>query len=309
MKTSHLVAGSAALFMLVLIVVLWRQSALTGELDLLRAQMTAAAAQPAPAAVQESPWNIQPAPRVIASAPGEDADRVAELERVVNAQADLIEELFSRLGGMELNSQKAAAPAWSPMQIVGAPDSAAGDQRTAWAPATQDGGEEWILATFAKPVDPATIIVRENSAPGAIVRISAVTEAGSELPLWEGNAPQAGAVSDTPFPVSPGYPVQRVKIYLDTKKVPGWNEIDSVQLVGRDGTRQWAQSASASSYYGNQTNTLRFQATEVDQLSRDTLNGSRISTPAYGVEMSGLFLSPEPAVPHGLTWESTVRSQ
>jgi hypothetical protein len=40
-----------------------------------------------------------------------------------------------------------------------------------------------------------------------------------------------------------------VRVYLDTAKVPGWNEIDAVELIGRDGTRQWAVSATASSTY------------------------------------------------------------
>jgi hypothetical protein len=31
--------------------------------------------------------------------------------------------------------------------------------------------------------------------------------------------------------------------------VPGWNEIDAVELIGRDGSHQWAKQASASSTY------------------------------------------------------------
>ena len=41
-----------------------------------------------------------------------------------------------------------------------------------------------------------------------------------------------------------------MKVYLDTKRVAGWNEIDAVELIGRDGSRQWAKGASASSSYG-----------------------------------------------------------
>ena len=40
-----------------------------------------------------------------------------------------------------------------------------------------------------------------------------------------------------------------VKLYLDSAGVPGWNEIDAVELVGRDGSHQWARSATASSTY------------------------------------------------------------
>jgi len=40
-----------------------------------------------------------------------------------------------------------------------------------------------------------------------------------------------------------------VRVVLDTHRVNGWNEIDSVELVGPDG-RAWATSATASSIYG-----------------------------------------------------------
>ncbi len=256
MKTTHFVAGAAILAVVVLTVVLWRQSDLSSELALLRAQVAAVphtsdTSRPAfPASAWDSQSNHPDSPKSSTDLL-EAAARIGELERVVNAQADLIEDLISRLGGVETNNQKSTAAAWSAMQAVGAPDSPAGDQRTAWAPATEDGGEEWLIAEFANPADAATVIVRENCAPGAIVRINAVTDAGSELPLWQGEAPKLGAVSDTPFQIAAGYPVKRVKIYLNTKKVPGWNEIDAVQLVSRDGTRQWATSARASSSYGN----------------------------------------------------------
>jgi len=42
-----------------------------------------------------------------------------------------------------------------------------------------------------------------------------------------------------------------IKVYLDTKRRHGWNEIDAVELVGRDETRQWASSAKASSSYAD----------------------------------------------------------
>ena len=34
------------------------------------------------------------------------------------------------------------------------------------------------------------------------------------------------------------------------QRVAGWNEIDAVELIGRDGSRQWAKGANASSSYG-----------------------------------------------------------
>ena len=54
---------------------------------------------------------------------------------------------------------------------------------------------------------------------------------------------------DTVFPVTGSVTARAVKVYLDTRRVPGWNEIDAVEMVGRDGQRQWASQARASSSF------------------------------------------------------------
>ncbi len=255
MKTSHMVACAGGIAAILIIVLLWRQSDMADELAALRARLDALS-QPAPriAVAETSSPSFTPEisePRLsLGNGLASDEERIADLERVANGQADAIEALLDRLKGMDLSQKRANAPAWGAMQAAGPPDSAAGDQRTAWAPATEDGGQEWLQVDFERPVEAATIIVRENCAPGAIVRISAVNDGGSEVPLWQGEAPKVLPVSNTPFGATGNVLTNRVKIYLDTKKVPGWNEIDAVQLIGRDGSRQWAVGASASSSYG-----------------------------------------------------------
>jgi len=272
MKTSHLIGCAVALLVLILGLLLWRQGDMADEIATLRARLEALAPKPAAVAVVERDAALPPEPVAEAPAsgenPGEQA-RIADLERVAHGQADAIEALWDKLNGMELSQRRAAAPAWSALQAVGAPDSSAGDQRTAWAPATEDGGQEWLQADFPNMVEVASVIVRENCAPGAIIRISAVTDAGNELPLWQGDAPKVSAVSNTPFPAAGNILANRIKIYLDTKKVPGWNEIDAVQLVGRDGSRQWATGASASSTYGAGSGLQLGTAPRMNQWSAD----------------------------------------
>ena len=41
-----------------------------------------------------------------------------------------------------------------------------------------------------------------------------------------------------------------ITLHLDTTLEEGWNEIDAVELVGADGSRQWAEKAESSSFYG-----------------------------------------------------------
>jgi hypothetical protein len=140
---------------------------------------------------------------------------------------------------------------WGPEQLVGPPDTfSAGDIPTAWAQRDSAGaGEEWLHVHYDQPVDVAEINVRETYNPGAISKISAVLADGKEVVLWEGVEPASQAPVDMSFSATAGVQAQSVKVYLDRTRVSGWNEIDAVELVGRDGSRQWASRATTSSAY------------------------------------------------------------
>ncbi|HEY2981192.1 MAG TPA: hypothetical protein VGJ22_08430, partial [Anaerolineales bacterium] len=122
---------------------------------------------------------------------------------------------------------------------------------TAWASRDPDGGEEWLHLGYSNAVYLAEVRVRETYNPGAISKVTAVLPNGQETILWEGMGEPTQAPVETVFPVKGDIYAQSVKVYLDTKRVPGWNEIDAVELVGRDGSRQWASKASASSSYAD----------------------------------------------------------
>jgi hypothetical protein len=142
---------------------------------------------------------------------------------------------------------------WGPEQVVGhANTDRAGDISTAWASRQPDGGEEWLHVNYDRPVDISEIRVRETYNPGAISKITAFLPNGQEVTVWEGTEPPATAPVDTAFAPQTRVQANSVKIYMDTRRVPGWNEIDAVELIGSDGTRQWATSATASSTYAEQ---------------------------------------------------------
>ena len=75
---------------------------------------------------------------------------------------------------------------------------------------------------------------------------------GGETTLWEGQDATALAPGVLQVEAATAVTARRIKVYLDSPKVQGWNEIDAVELVGKDGTRQWARSATASSTYAEQ---------------------------------------------------------
>ena len=96
-----------------------------------------------------------------------------------------------------------------------------------------------------------SVHLHETLNPGAVARILAWTPEGAWDVVWEGR----GAPAQTPVWFAPpvratDYVTSRIRVVLDTDRVPGWNEIDAVELVG-DERRQWAIGAEASSSFAD----------------------------------------------------------
>ena len=142
---------------------------------------------------------------------------------------------------------------WGPEQATGAPDTPrAGDIATAWATLRTDGGIEWLHVEFEKSVYVAEVRIRETYNPGAVIKVTAFDKRGKERLMWSGQDSTTKAPAD--FVVKPKNKVKSksIKIYLDTRLKSGWNEIDAVALVGKDGSLQWASKATASSTFAEQ---------------------------------------------------------
>jgi hypothetical protein len=141
---------------------------------------------------------------------------------------------------------------WGPEQATGPPDTdQAGDFPTAWASATADGQDEWLLLEYAEPVVPREVLIHETFNPGAVYRVTAFKLDGEEVEVWKGKDPTP-ADNDkgvSLIPVKTKFKTNRVKVYLASKEVPGWNEIDAVGLRDAKGKVQWATAADASSTY------------------------------------------------------------
>ncbi len=150
----------------------------------------------------------------------------------------------------------ASAPRmWSPEQATGAPDTwpRAGDIQTAWASATPDGQREWLELTYDAPIRPSAVIIYETFNPGAVDRVTGIDPTGKEVELWIGVDPTPAGQGKgiSVIPLHPDFDVTRIRLYLDSPKVAGWNEIDSVGLLDAAGTTHWAKSATASSTYAD----------------------------------------------------------
>jgi hypothetical protein len=161
---------------------------------------------------------------------------------------------YDRAGAAQVRSVRRVGVDWSPQQAAGAPDTpTAGDQVTAWASASADAGEEWLLLHYAKPVIPREVHVYENCAPGALAKVSVIGEDDVEQVAWVGQdpTPQGAPMGTSKVPVDVDVPTNRVRIYLACDKVPGWNEVDAVGLLDEEGQSHWARRVEASSTYAS----------------------------------------------------------
>jgi hypothetical protein len=125
--------------------------------------------------------------------------------------------------------------AHSASQATGVPDvEVYGNNIAAWTPKTPDGGIEWLELQFAKPVHATTVRVRESYGPGAVIKVELVDEQGAAHTVWTGSdASKDLDYLTVEFPRT-AFKTSRVKVTLATNTVPGFNEIDAVQLVGTE---------------------------------------------------------------------------
>ena len=125
--------------------------------------------------------------------------------------------------------------AWSANQVAGPPNvERYSDDGRAWAPKAQDGGLEWLDLKYVKPVHASEVRVRESYGSGALIKVELFDEQDVPHTVWTGTDPTKELnYLILKFPKT-GYKTARVKLTLATNLVPGWNEIDAVQLVGTD---------------------------------------------------------------------------
>lgn len=143
--------------------------------------------------------------------------------------------------------------AWAPEKAIGEPDvsNLGTDDGNAWASESQDDQDEWLMLTYKDPIVPKTIVIHETYNPGAVVRVTGLSEDGKEVELWKGDDPVSSAAPHgvCKLTVQTTMKIRKLKIYVASTKVAGWNEIDAVGMIDAAGKTQWASEATASSTY------------------------------------------------------------
>jgi hypothetical protein len=140
---------------------------------------------------------------------------------------------------------------WSAQSAVGPPDTwEHADRSTAWCPREKDGGAEWLELEYRPALPARQVRIHETFNPGAVTRVILTDESNAvlaEVPVPVQSRTGASFL-DLSFPLT-SRPVFTVRIELDTRRIPGWNQIDAVELVGPY-VRGWAAAARASSSFG-----------------------------------------------------------
>lgn len=131
-------------------------------------------------------------------------------------------------------------PTYAAARAVGAPDVPGyGDNANAWAPSAAERETEWLRCGFAAPVRATEVRVRQTYNAGAVTRVTLLGANGRALVVFSGVDPNvytAGQVGwfVVKFPAT-DFDVTGVQLGFDTARVPGWNEVDAVQLVRAPG--------------------------------------------------------------------------
>jgi len=140
------------------------------------------------------------------------------------------------------------------MQATGASNTLTyGDFPTSWASHQADNSIQWLELEYSKPVYATDINMIETYNPGTLIRVDAKDNNNVYHTVWAGTDPGIGVSdriswSNISFPQTT-YPVSAMRLFFETDLVPGWNEIDAVQLVGipNNPVSQLAYKESASS--------------------------------------------------------------
>jgi hypothetical protein len=200
---------------------------------------TPAATAPAPTTAAPTP---APAPAVAPADSGEAAAKRKAVEFALREDGYKSDPLGqwatdAKASSTYANDLNNATAGYHPMRATGAPDvQRYGDTAEAWASKTADSGIEWLELSYAKPVSATELRIRQNHAPGAIIKVELFEASGAAHTVFQGPDSTVYEPNTISWLIiktdKTPYKTQRAKITLATNAVAGWNEIDAVQLVG-----------------------------------------------------------------------------
>jgi len=127
---------------------------------------------------------------------------------------------------------------YSASQICGAPDvwPAQESSPVAWSPRWPDKGEEYIELSFDGEVNVRQILVVQSYHPGTVMDIRLEDREGNRRLIAndEKGRLSASDASLLRLRVHPAFQAVKVRLYLNTSKVSGYNHIDALGLLEQE---------------------------------------------------------------------------
>ncbi|GAA4051484.1 hypothetical protein GCM10022409_42860 [Hymenobacter glaciei] len=137
---------------------------------------------------------------------------------------------------VEASSQKAEGKeAFSPSQVLGAPNALPLGEisNNAWIP-RKEGAGEFIEVKFLRSVAAQQVTVVESFNPGSITKIELIDTKGVHHEVYAnanpGPLPEPSRSLEVKFPAAE-YRTLGVKVYMNTGKVEGINQIDAIGIA------------------------------------------------------------------------------
>lgn len=132
-------------------------------------------------------------------------------------------------------SSQWGVPQWSAEQVLGIPNVATySDDANAWASSSKNGTIETLTLGFGIPVHASGVTIRETLGNGFVTKIEVLSADNKYSQVWNGiDTATANVVADFTANFSPTpFLVKGVRLTINTDHVEGWEEIDSVALIG-----------------------------------------------------------------------------
>lgn len=142
---------------------------------------------------------------------------------------------------------------WSAQQALGSPDTYPnyGDHSTAWASLSPDGQREFLELSFSVPEIINQVWVYETYNPGALDTVYVrYVGTNSWVKVWDTTAavlPAQAIIRKATFLTTP-FPVDAVRLAINSPAVPSWNEIDAVAIYNSNLPTSISEQSVISSF-------------------------------------------------------------
>jgi hypothetical protein len=179
---------------------------------------------------------VRPLEAVAASGDAETRGRAQAVLRRLSESGVDAEGRLRQWASKARASSEYQPDSWSAMQATGRPNTPqGGDAVTAWASLAADSDEEWLELSYDQAVKPCLVRIHETFNPGAVAKIEARDAAGRWQVLWQALHPARPTPGWLEVRVDAPFATRELRITIDNDAVPGWNEIDAVELAGEAG--------------------------------------------------------------------------